>query len=217
MRYRNVRPFGSKILYILVLNGWIKDNNLLLNTEIDSEVLMLRSKSNLTIRVEGKKENLKQSVQQLKMGTLLFLVLVFVSHFGTKFIKQLGASPFIILNITPRSLYHHLDLMILILILDRFYHKMYLIWHLSLLTRLYAALILVFHKKIHFEVFHRWYLHNQLRALKKLFKLSFRISVANYVWFFSLQIYLCLSSRWRHRYVAWNWAFPSSKIPRCLW
>ena len=102
MRYRNVRPFGSKILYILVLNGWIKDNNLLLNTEIDSEFLMLRSKSNLTIRVEGKKENLKQSVQQLKMGTLLFLVLVFVSHFGTKFIKQLGASPFIILNITPR-------------------------------------------------------------------------------------------------------------------
>ena len=129
------------------------------------------------------------------MGTLLFLVLVFVSHFGTKFIKQLGASPFIILNIKPRSLYHHLDLMILILILDRFYHKMYLIWHLSLLTRLDTALILVSNKKIHFEVFHRWYLHNQLRALKKLFKLSFRISVANCVWFFSLQMYLCLSPR----------------------
>ena len=59
MRDRNVRPFGSKILYTLVWNGWIKDNNLLLNTEIDSEFLMLRSKSNLTIRVEGKKRELE--------------------------------------------------------------------------------------------------------------------------------------------------------------
>ena len=60
---------------------------MLLNIEIDSEFLILRSKLNQSFRVDGKKEYLKQFVQQLKVGILLFLVLVFVSNFGTKFIK----------------------------------------------------------------------------------------------------------------------------------
>ena len=83
----NVKPFGSKILYMLVWTGRIKDNNLLLNIEIDSEFLILRSKLNQSFRVERKKDYLKQFVQHLKVGILLFLVLVFVSHFGAKFIK----------------------------------------------------------------------------------------------------------------------------------
>ena len=39
-RVKNVSPFGSKILCILLLTRRIKDNNLLLNTETDSEFLM---------------------------------------------------------------------------------------------------------------------------------------------------------------------------------
>ena len=41
---RNIKPFGSNILYMLVWNGRIKDNNLLLNIEIDLQFLMFRSK-----------------------------------------------------------------------------------------------------------------------------------------------------------------------------
>ena len=52
---RNVKPFGSKILYMLVWTGRIKENDLLLNTEIDSEFFMLRPKSNQSFRVEGKR------------------------------------------------------------------------------------------------------------------------------------------------------------------
>ena len=52
---KNVRPFGSKILYMLVRTGRIKDNNLLLNIENDSEFLILRSKLNQSFRVEVKK------------------------------------------------------------------------------------------------------------------------------------------------------------------
>ena len=88
----------------------MKDNNLLLNIEIDSEFLMLRSKLNKSFSVEGKKEYSKISVRQLKVGILLFLVLVFVSHFGTKFIKLLGAFSLVILNIQLRCLYHLLNL-----------------------------------------------------------------------------------------------------------
>ena len=86
-RVRSFKPFGSKILYMLLWIGRLKDNNLLLNNETDSAFLMLRSKLNKSLRVEGKKEQLKQSVQQLNLGILLFLVLMFGPHFGTKFIK----------------------------------------------------------------------------------------------------------------------------------
>ena len=48
---------------------------------------MLRSKLNQSFRVEGKKEYLNESVRQLKVGIRLLLVLMFASHFGTKFIK----------------------------------------------------------------------------------------------------------------------------------
>ena len=78
---------------------------------------------------------------------------------------------------------------------------------------LFLVLIFVSHRwtKFYFEVGHRWYLHNYLRALKKLHKLSFKICVANYVWVFSLQIYLCLFLRHQYQYVAWNWAFHEVK------
>ena len=79
-RIRNFRHFGLKILYMIVWTGRIKDNNLLLKTETDSEFLKLRSKLNQSFRVEGKKEYLKQSVRQFKVGILLFLVLTFVSY-----------------------------------------------------------------------------------------------------------------------------------------
>ena len=80
---------------------------MLLNIEIDSEFLILRSKLNQSFRAEEKKEYLKHFFRQLKVG---ILVLVIVSHFGTKFIKQLGASSFIILTLQLRHLYHLLDL-----------------------------------------------------------------------------------------------------------
>ena len=51
-RVRNLSPFWSKILYILLWTGRLKDNNLLLNVEIDSEFLMLSSKLNQSFRVE---------------------------------------------------------------------------------------------------------------------------------------------------------------------
>ena len=72
---------------MLVWTGRIKNNNLRLNIETGLELPMLKSKLNQSFRVEGKKEYLKQCFRQLKVGILLFLVLVFVSHFGTKFIK----------------------------------------------------------------------------------------------------------------------------------
>ena len=40
----------------------MKDNNLLLNNEIDSEFLMLISNQNLSFKVKSKKEIEKQSV-----------------------------------------------------------------------------------------------------------------------------------------------------------
>ena len=44
------------------------------------------------------------------MGILLFLVLIVGSHFGTKFIEQVGAFSFIILNTQHKHLYNLLDL-----------------------------------------------------------------------------------------------------------
>ena len=41
----------------------MKNNNLLSNNEIDSKFLMLTSNRNQSIKVEGKKEYLKQSVR----------------------------------------------------------------------------------------------------------------------------------------------------------
>ena len=72
---------------MLVLTGRVKDDNLLLNIEINSEFLMLRYILKQSFRIEGNKEYLKQSVRQLKVDILLFLVQMFYSHFGTKFIK----------------------------------------------------------------------------------------------------------------------------------
>ena len=93
-----------------VWTAGMKDSNVLLNIKIDSKFLMLRSKMNQSLRVEGKKEYPKQSVRQLKVGKLLFLILVFVSHFGSNFIKQLGAFSLIILSIKLIFLYHLIDL-----------------------------------------------------------------------------------------------------------
>ena len=58
-----------------------------MSNEIDSEILMLRSKLNQSFRVEEKKEYLTQSVRKLNMGILLSLVQIFGSPFETKFIK----------------------------------------------------------------------------------------------------------------------------------
>ena len=58
-----------------------------MSNEIDSEILMLRSKLNQSFRVEEKKEYLTQSVRKLNMGILLPLVQIFGSPFETKFIK----------------------------------------------------------------------------------------------------------------------------------
>ena len=52
---RNVKPFGSKILYLLNWTRWLKGSNLLFNIKIGSEFLMLRSKLNQSFSVEGKK------------------------------------------------------------------------------------------------------------------------------------------------------------------
>ena len=90
---RNFRSLGSKILYMLLCTGWIKDNNLLLNNEIDSEFLMLRSKLNESFRVNGKKRVL-ETIYSTVEGR--FVVLMVGSHFGIKFIKQLVASSLII-------------------------------------------------------------------------------------------------------------------------
>ena len=57
----------SKNLNTFFCTGRISDSNLLLKTEIDSEFLILISKSNQSFKVEGKKEYLKQSVQQWKI------------------------------------------------------------------------------------------------------------------------------------------------------
>ena len=53
---------------------------------------------------------MKQSVWLLNVGTLLFLVLIVGLHFGTKFIEQVGAFSFIILNTQHKHLYNLLDL-----------------------------------------------------------------------------------------------------------
>ena len=42
----------------------MKDNNLLLNSDIDTEFPILISKENQLFKVKGKKEYLKQSVRQ---------------------------------------------------------------------------------------------------------------------------------------------------------
>ena len=54
-RVKNFKPSGSKILYMLFWTERMKDNNLLLNSDIDSEFLILISKENQSFKVEGKK------------------------------------------------------------------------------------------------------------------------------------------------------------------
>ena len=52
----------SKMLFCI---GRLKDNNLLLKTENDSEFLMLTSRSNQSFRIQEINEYLKQSLLQL--------------------------------------------------------------------------------------------------------------------------------------------------------
>ena len=68
-------------------NKWISDSNLLLKTEIDSEFVIVWSNLNQSFKVEGKKEYLKESVQQWKIGIWLFLVLMVWLHYGIKLIR----------------------------------------------------------------------------------------------------------------------------------
>ena len=67
--------------------GRINASNLFLKTEIDSEFLILSSKLNQSLNVEGKKEYLKQSVQQWNIGIWLFLVLIVRLHLGIKLMR----------------------------------------------------------------------------------------------------------------------------------
>ena len=68
-------------------NKWISDSNLLLKTEIDSEFVIVWSNLNQSFKVEGKKEYLKESVQQWKIGIWLFLLLMVWLHYGIKLIR----------------------------------------------------------------------------------------------------------------------------------
>ena len=83
----SINPFGLKILNTLFCTGEISNSNLLLKTEIDSEFLILLSKSTQSFKVAGKKECLKQSVQQWEIGVWLFLVLIVWFHFRIKLIR----------------------------------------------------------------------------------------------------------------------------------
>ena len=56
---RDFKPYGSKILYMLFWTRWMKENSPLLNSDIDSEFLILIPKENQLFKVEGKKEYLK--------------------------------------------------------------------------------------------------------------------------------------------------------------
>ena len=75
-RVKNFNPIGSNILYTLLSRGRMNDNSLLLNIETDSEFLIISSYLHQSFRVEGKKEFLKQSVRQWKVGIRFILVLV---------------------------------------------------------------------------------------------------------------------------------------------
>ena len=50
-----INPFGSKILNTLFCTRRIRDGNLILKTEIESEFLMLSFKLNQSFKAEGKK------------------------------------------------------------------------------------------------------------------------------------------------------------------
>ena len=107
---RNLTPFESKILYILLWTGWIKENNVPYNIEIHSEFLMLFSGMNQLFRVKGIIVCLEQSVLQLQLVIWLSLVLMVCLLLGVNFIRQFGASSFFTLNMQLRCLNHVLDL-----------------------------------------------------------------------------------------------------------
>ena len=73
---KSFNPFWSKILKTLFCTGRINNNNLLLKTEIDLEFLILSSKLNRSLKVERKREYLKQSVRQRNIEIWMFLVLI---------------------------------------------------------------------------------------------------------------------------------------------
>ena len=58
-RVKNFSLCGSKILQFLLWTGQIKNNNLLLNIDIDSEFLMFTSKVKQSFRVDKKKRIIK--------------------------------------------------------------------------------------------------------------------------------------------------------------
>ena len=60
-RVKSFNPCGSNILNTLFCTGRIIDSNLFLNIDIDSEDVILSSKSNQSLRVAGKKEYLKNT------------------------------------------------------------------------------------------------------------------------------------------------------------
>ena len=64
-RVNSFNPSGAKMSRILFCTRRIKDNNLLLKIEIDSEFLTLTSRLNQSFQVHGKNEYVKQSVLQL--------------------------------------------------------------------------------------------------------------------------------------------------------
>ena len=65
-RLNNFNPCGSKMLKILFFTGTIRDNNVIMKTEIDSEFLVLKSRywtNHLGHR--EKNQYLKQSILEL--------------------------------------------------------------------------------------------------------------------------------------------------------
>ena len=65
----------------------MNDTSLVLKFANDSEFLISTSKLNQSFRVDGKKEFLKQSVQQWNVGKWFLLVLMVKVHFGIRFFK----------------------------------------------------------------------------------------------------------------------------------
>ena len=86
-KWDSFNPWGSEMLKILFSTGWIKNNNLLLKIETDSEFLILTSRLSQSFWVQWKNEYLKQSVLQLWVVRCLFIVLKVCLHLEIKTIR----------------------------------------------------------------------------------------------------------------------------------
>ena len=114
-------------------------NSLVLNIENDSKFLFETSNlKHSLIKVEGKKEFLKQSVRQWNVGKEFPLVLI----------DGLFHSLFYKCNRDAYTIFLILEMQILAL--DKFFHKRYLVCHQLLLRQLCTVPILSFHKKPHY-------------------------------------------------------------------